>query len=95
MGHRTYLTRKLKGENSMSGKPRGSETIKRPAWQDPDGMVKATLLEPKYPSCRVIKLETMVDFQGSLVETVRGLPPQNAPWETGSHKEPQGYEMGT
>jgi hypothetical protein len=35
----------------MSEKPGYSETVKQYARQDPDGKVKAGLLEPKYPIC--------------------------------------------
>ena len=49
LGHRTYLKAKAVGESSMSGKSRCSESVKRYARQDPGGMVKAGLPEPKSP----------------------------------------------
>jgi hypothetical protein len=63
LGQRTYLNAKVRGDNSMSEKPRYIETIKMYARQDPDGMVKAKLLEPQWPICKLIRLDTMVDIQ--------------------------------
>jgi hypothetical protein len=37
----------------MFGKPVYSETVKRYDRQDPDGMVKAELLESQCPNCKV------------------------------------------
>ena len=63
LSYRTHLATKVKGEISMSGKPRYRETIKRYAWRDLDDMVKARLLEPKYPRCKPPTLDTMVNIQ--------------------------------
>jgi len=49
LGHRTYLAGKPKGESSMSETAGYGETVRPYARQDPDGKVKATLLQPKYP----------------------------------------------
>jgi hypothetical protein len=43
---------KAEGESSMVEKPGCSKTVKRYARQDPDGMVKAGLLEPECPICK-------------------------------------------
>ena len=64
LGHRTHLETKVKGESSMFGKARNREVIKRLARRDPDGMVNATLREPKYPYCKCYGLDTMADIQG-------------------------------
>ena len=81
LGHRTYLAAKAKGESSMSGKARRSETTKRPARRDPDGMVKAVLLEPKCPYCKERRLGKVVDaqvlpdnryFAATVVNTLQG-----------------------
>jgi hypothetical protein len=64
LGHRPYLDygnrpitvkyrAKAEGESSMVEKPGCSETVKRYARQDPDGKVKAGLLEPKCPICNI------------------------------------------
>ena len=66
------------------------------ARQDPDDMVKATLLEPEYPYRRKHGLETMIDIQCSPNDRRVDRPPaQHAPWELGCDQHPQGYEMGT
>ena len=36
----------------MVEKARSSKTVKLYACRDPDGMVKAALLEPQYPICK-------------------------------------------
>ena len=63
MGHHIYLATKVKGEISMCGKARCSETTKLYARRDPDGMVKAVLLEPKCPNCKGLRLGKVVDAQ--------------------------------
>ena len=49
----TYLKGKPGGESSLSGKPRGSPSARGPARRDSDGTVKAELLEPQCPFCKV------------------------------------------
>jgi hypothetical protein len=49
LGHRTYPKPKGVRENSMFGKAGYGETAKPYAGRDPDGMVKAILLEPQCP----------------------------------------------
>ena len=63
LGHRTYLAAKAKGDQSMFGKARCSETTKRYARRDPDGMVNAVLREPKCPYCKERRLGKVVDAQ--------------------------------
>src|SRR5262249_24973636 len=64
LGRLTYLKGKPGGDNSMSGKPRCSKTAEEHAWRDPDGMVKAALLEPQCPLCKGLGLDTAVEIQG-------------------------------
>jgi len=64
LGHLTYLKGKPGGENSMSGKLERAETVWARDQQDPDGMVKAELLEPQWPFCKGIRLDTTVEIQG-------------------------------
>jgi len=56
LGHRTNLAGKSKGENSISEKPWYDETIRLCARQDPDGKVKAGLLEPECPIWKLIRV---------------------------------------
>jgi len=63
LGHHIYLAAKAKGDTSMCGKARCSETTKRYARRDPDGRVKAVLLEPKCPNCKGLRLGKVVDAQ--------------------------------
>ena len=63
LGYPTYLATKVKGESSMLGKVGCREAIKRQAHRDPDGMVKATLPEPKCPFCKPHGLDTMANIQ--------------------------------
>jgi hypothetical protein len=49
LGHPTYLKAKASGDNSMSEKAGCHEAAKRHARRDPDGTVKAELLEPQCP----------------------------------------------
>jgi hypothetical protein len=63
LGLRTNLEAKAEGENSMFGKLRRRETTYRRARQDPDGMVRATLPEPKCPNCKVYRLDTVGNIQ--------------------------------
>lgn len=65
LGHRTYLAAKAKGDNSMFGKAGSDETTKSLAGRDPDGMVKARLLEPKCPLCISTGLDTVGNIQRS------------------------------
>ena len=64
LGRLTYLKGKPGGDNSMSGKPRCSESAEGHAWRDPDGMVKAELLEPQCPLGKGLGLDTAIDIQG-------------------------------
>jgi len=48
----------------MSGKPRCSEIAEGQARRDPDGMVKAGLLEPQRPFCKGLGLGTAIVTQG-------------------------------
>ena len=48
----------------MLGKPRCSEIAWGHARQDPDGKVKAGLLEPQCPICKGLGLDTAIDIQG-------------------------------
>jgi hypothetical protein len=48
----------------MSGKPRCPEIAEGHARQDPDGKVKAGLLEPQCPICKGLGLDTAIDIQG-------------------------------
>ena len=52
LGHRTYLKAKARGESSMFERQDAAETVKLHAGRDPDGMVKAELLEPQCPICK-------------------------------------------
>jgi hypothetical protein len=63
LGHPTHLKAKARGENSMSEKARCSKAAKLHAGRDPDGMVKAKLLEPQCPSCKGIRLEMADEIQ--------------------------------
>ena len=81
LGHHIYLAAKAKGDTSMCGKARCSETTKRYARRDPDGRVKAVLLEPKCPYCKERRLGKVVDaqalpdhryFAATVVNTLQG-----------------------
>jgi hypothetical protein len=64
LGRLTYLKGKPGGDNSMSGKPRCLEIAEGQARRDPDGKVKAGLLEPQCPICKGLGLDTAIDIQG-------------------------------
>jgi hypothetical protein len=53
LGHPTYLKPKGGGENSMSGKAGRNETAQWRVRRGPDGMVRAELLEPQCPHCKL------------------------------------------
>ena len=63
MGHRTYLKAKAGGDNSMFGKAGRTETVEVRAGRGPDGMVKATLVEPQCPNCKQYRSDTTVDIR--------------------------------
>ena len=56
LGHRTNLDAKAEGDNSMFEKAGCTEAIKVQARRDPDGMVKARLLEPECPNRKGARL---------------------------------------
>ena len=58
MGRGTYLEPKGEGDNSMSRKRSTRESVYHVAPQDPDDMVKATLLETQDPWSKPISLDT-------------------------------------
>jgi len=64
LGRLTYLKGKPGGDNSMSGKPCCPEIAEGQARRDPDGMVKAGLLEPQRPFCKGLGLGTAIVTQG-------------------------------
>jgi len=77
LGHRTYLDAKAKGESSMFGKSGCQEITNWHARQDPDGMAKATLPEPKYPNYKAVRLDTVIDIQCfQNIRIIRSLMPQ-------------------
>jgi len=56
LGHRTYLAAKAKGDSSMFEKAWCEEIAESHACQDPDGMAKPELVEPKCPLCKAHNL---------------------------------------
>ena len=56
LGHRTYLAVKAKGNSSMFEKVWCEEIAESHACQDPDGMAKPELAEPKCPLCKAHNL---------------------------------------
>lgn len=53
LGRLTHLDGKPEGENSMSGKPGCTESVKVQARRGPDDKVKPGLVEPQCPNCNL------------------------------------------
>jgi len=60
LDHQTYLKAKAVGDNSMSEKADLSKTVTLKVRRGLDGMVKPTLVELQFPSCKMIGSDTTV-----------------------------------